>query len=59
MKVIVTVETSRFSENPTKRWAYGADCWEEDIQIEVPDDTNVEELGDDELLELAIEVVPV
>jgi hypothetical protein len=56
MKVKVTVETSGFSESSTKRWAYGGDYWEEDIEIEVPDDTNVDELNDDELLELAIEV---
>lgn len=52
--VVVTVETSAFSTNPTKRWANGADYWEEDVEIKVPDGTDIDNLTDDELLELAI-----
>jgi hypothetical protein len=55
MKVTVTVSTSWYSDNPTKRWDYGQDGWACDIEIEVPDGTDVDNLSDDELLELALE----
>lgn len=55
MRVTLTIETSRFSENPTKRWEYGTEIYVEDIEVEVPDDTDVDSLEDWELLELSLE----
>ena len=53
MRVTVTVSTSWYEDNPTKRWDYGNDGWVCDADIEVPDDTDVDDLSDGELLEMA------
>lgn len=53
MKVILTVESSFFSASQTKRWDYGVDGYVEDIEIEVPDGTPVDEMEDWDLQQLA------
>lgn len=53
MRIILAIETSRFSESPAKRWEYGTEMYVEDVEIEVPDGTDVDSLEDWELLELA------
>ena len=50
MRRIITIETSRYSTNPTKRWV-GQEYVEEDICVEYPDE--LDNLEDDELMELA------
>ena len=53
MICVIAIETSAYSDSPTKRWLYGAEIWVEDVAIEYPDELDY--LGDDELLELADE----
>jgi hypothetical protein len=51
MKRTITVETSYYSTNPTKRWSYGGDYWEEDVTLEYPEE--LDHLDDNELCEKA------
>ena len=51
MRRTIEIETSRFSENPTKRWVGGLDYVVEDVCIEYPPE--LDNLENDELLELA------
>lgn len=53
MRVNLTIETSRYSESSTKRWEYGSEMYVEDVEIEIPDGTDIEGTEDWELLELA------
>ena len=47
----ITIETSQFSTNPTKRWADGGDYWEEDLVVEYP--ANLDHCDDEDLLDFA------
>lgn len=53
MRRTIAIETSYFSESPTKRWCYGSDCWEEDVIVEYPEE--LDHLDDEELLDMADE----
>ena len=51
MQRTITIETSQFSNNPTKRWEYEPEIYVEDIIIEYPE--SLDYLDDNDLLELA------
>lgn len=51
MRRTIEIETSAFSESPSKRWAYGSECWVEDVVVEYPD--SLDNLDDVSLLDMA------